>query len=743
MQNILNNITKYGIYALVFLVPLFWLPFSFEFFEYNKQYLIFFLVSLAFFAWLLKQVVYDKEIKFKNSPINYLILGFLFVLLLSAIFSADKNSSIFGFYGRFSEGLIGLLSLAAFYLLIINNVQSEGVTSSKKKQSLTIEIPQLLNVLLASAGVAVVISYFSVFGIWSKISSFLPLPQVMFQGTFNTVAGSLEGLVVFLAIVIVLLTGLLLRKTRNIFYWALLFSSLGLLMMVDFTPAWIILLAATVLFIGTSLVKRIFSENVNLFLLPIFLAVIALAFIIFQPLKTNLPKEQLLPQPISWQVAVKSATDNIKNGLLGTGPGTFHYDFARYKIQSFNQNWMWQIRFDRAGSYLSELLATTGFLGLLAFLGIAALFLLVSWFFISKDFIGLPLIMSFTALIVGAFVYYQNTSLAFLFWMILGLLVVSWPGESFLKQERNISFKNLPESSLIFLTSAVILGVATLSLYFYGIKYYLADVNYSGALVKTGEQRINGLEKAVNQNPNFSSYKTMLARFYLIEALNELQRPSSEQDPAKIQLLISGAVDQAMLATHLQSNLVANWETLAVVYGELKDFVSGAAEWGVKSFGKAIELEPTNPVFYVELGKLYLAIGDKEKAKDNFNKALEEKSDYTAASIQLALLLEQDNLKDEAVAELENLVQGNPLNADARFQLGRLYFNNNRTDEAIGQFQSAIILVPNHSNAHYALGVAYASKGEKELAIQEFEKVLELNPGTADVQNKLKDLRGS
>ena len=115
MKNLLNRIVKYNIYILVFLLPLFFLPFSFEIFEYNKQYLLFFLFSSALFAWVLKQVAYDKEIRFKKSPIDYLILGFLFVSLLSAIFSVDKSSSLFGFYGRFSDGLIGLFGLAALY----------------------------------------------------------------------------------------------------------------------------------------------------------------------------------------------------------------------------------------------------------------------------------------------------------------------------------------------------------------------------------------------------------------------------------------------------------------------------------------------------------------------------------------------------------------------------------------------------------------------------------------------------
>src|SRR3989338_11443353 len=154
MQNTLNSIVKYSIYVLVFLLPLFWLPFSFEVIEDSKQYLLFFLVSLSFFAWLAQQVVYDKEIKFRKSPIDYFVLGFLLISILSVIFSVDKNSSIFGFYGRFSDGLIGLLSLGALYFLITNNV-----TALETKEKLQITISKLLNLFFYSVGAVVFISY--------------------------------------------------------------------------------------------------------------------------------------------------------------------------------------------------------------------------------------------------------------------------------------------------------------------------------------------------------------------------------------------------------------------------------------------------------------------------------------------------------------------------------------------------------------------------------------------------------
>jgi hypothetical protein len=132
MSKILNQVIKTNIYLLVFLLPLFFLPFSFEVFEFNKQYLLFFLTSLTFFAWLAKMILVDKEIKFKRTPLDVPIVTFLLVAVVGIFFSADRISSIFGFYGKFSDGLIGLLSLVLTYFLITNNLGVEAKAPNQK-----------------------------------------------------------------------------------------------------------------------------------------------------------------------------------------------------------------------------------------------------------------------------------------------------------------------------------------------------------------------------------------------------------------------------------------------------------------------------------------------------------------------------------------------------------------------------------------------------------------------------------
>ena len=762
-----NKIIKTSIYALVFLMPLFFLPFSFEAFEFNKQYLLFFLVSLAFFAWLAKMVLVDKEIRFKRSPLDIFVLVFLFIAILSAIFSVDKGSSLFGFYGRFSDGLIGLLSLGIFYFLLTNNVVVAKEENKKEKSLNTAyQIPytKIIKVFTWSVFFVIIFSYLSVFTIWTQIDNMLGdklhLPTVMLQSIFNPAAGSMEGLAVFLAVFTTLLAGIFVtggkKKRGNFFTWLLLVLSLGLLIIIDFTPAWLALSVGLFLFLVIVLWRRTFKEDVNKLLLPIILVVIGGIFLFINTSNFEylgifqMPKEQVISEKVSWASGFGSATENVKSGFLGSGIGTFNYDFAKFKPVTFNENLLWQIRFDRAGSYFAELLGTVGFLGILSYLGLIGVFLLISWYMASvpqaqNTKYQMPLLMAFLVLIVSQFFYYQNTTLAFAFWLVLGLSVVNWQKPV---QEKTISFKDFPELSLVFSALLIVFGLVILGMYFFAANFYLADINYKNA---TGAERIQKLEKAAGLNPYQSQYKIVLGRDYLAKVLEENQKPEEQKDQTalstNVHLAITygkgGQIGTNIIkgATELSPNRVAAWETLGMIYRDIQGIATGALEWGIKSFEKSIDLEPANPVLHTELGKLYLTSGDKEMARQEFSKTQQLKPDYIDASIQMALIYEGEDNIEEAIRQIETLANTYSLNVEVLFQLGRLYFNADRTDDAILQFQAITILMPNHSNAHYSLGVAYQKKGQTSKAIAEYEKVLELNPGNQDVQEKLDQLR--
>jgi tetratricopeptide (TPR) repeat protein len=764
MKFLFNQVIKISIYSLVFLLPFFFLPFSFEAYEFNKQYLIFFLVSLAFLSWLARMIFCDKEIKFRRTPLDIPVLIFLLVSILSAVFSIDKTFSFFGFYGRFSDNLVGILSLGVLYFLIVNLTKNESETEGEIKTKL-ISVSGLIKTLFWSVFFVLLFSYFSIFGVWQILNQYLAklisgfqLPSTILLRIFNPIGGSLEALAIFLTVVTVLLAGLILPKSKiqkpnskfQTFYLSfLLFASTILLIIIDFTPAWVALGLTLLLFLAFAFWSRIFRERVNWLLIPIILVIIAIVFSFFQVSGYKLqvfgydilnpPKEILLNQGTTWQVTWGA----IRNyPVLGSGIGTFSQDFAKFKPQKFNQTNLWQIRFDKGASQVAEIISTMGVLGFLSWLVIIGLFLLISYYLLEtikreESEIGyqLPLIFSFLALVLSQFLYYQNTSLALLFWLTLGLGVVSWKRAL---KEKKISFKDFPEMSLVFNIVLILLVLVVLGCWFFAGRFYLADVKYKEWILSG---KVEDLERAVNLNKGRANYHIALSRGYFVEASKELSKSSTEQDAQKIQLNFAKAINEAQRATQISPKWVATFENLGMVYRDIRGFAQGASQWAIDSFAKAEALEPTNPVFPTEIGKI---LRDERKitdAKKEFERALELKTDYLDAKIQLALILEAQGNVSEAISKLKEIVEQNPLNIEAIFQLGRVYYNNNQTDEAISQFQQALQLFPNHSNSLYALGIAYQRQGEREKALEQFEKVLELNPGNQDVIQKISELK--
>jgi tetratricopeptide (TPR) repeat protein len=388
---------------------------------------------------------------------------------------------------------------------------------------------------------------------------------------------------------------------------------------------------------------------------------------------------------------------------------------------------------------MSELLATTGILGLVSYSLIIIMFFLVFWVLREKKEL-FPYIMTFTALVIAHFVYYQNTVLSFTFWLILGLGVMAWQYTD--KSFKVISFKDFPELSLVFSTVLVLLLLVFSAASYFAVRFYLADINYAKSQsVFVLEERIELIEKAVHLNPKLATYQAVLARVYAVSLLDEIKKPADQQDAMKAQNYMVNSIDWANKSTELSPNSVFTWEGLGMIYRDFQFLIDGAVDWSIKSFEKAIELEDKNPILHTELGKLYLTLNENEKAKQSFIKAKEIKPDYIDALIQEALIDEKEEDLSTAIKKIEELVITYPFNIDVRFHLGRMYFNQGEVSKAIVQFETVLEVMPNHSNSLYSLGTAYALEGRKEDAILIFEKVLELNPGNEDVIQKLSELK--
>jgi len=259
------------------------------------------------------------------------------------------------------------------------------------------------------------------------------------------------------------------------------------------------------------------------------------------------------------------------------------------------------------------------------------------------------------------------------------------------------------------------------------------------------QSSIDNFSSAIaHTNGRQDNYWQNLSQVYLFRINEELQRTdlSQEELGQAVTPLISNAINSAKMATEVSPQNVANWTVRGFVYRNLINLISGAEDWAIKSYQKAIELEPANPYIYTELGRVYSAKKEMDKAKEQFQKALALKPDYGPAHFQIAMGYVQEGKTEEAIKKLEEACDIAPFDEGLAFQLGLLYYNNEQLTKAQEKLERTISLNPNYSNARYFLGLVYDKKGKKDLAIEQFEKIFELNPDNEEVKQILTNLRG-
>jgi len=766
-----DTVIRVSLYLLVFLMPIFFLPYTFEVLEFNKQNLLVVLSLLALVAWLGKIIVKGK-VEFRKNILNVPIVVFLVIYALASFFSKDKYLSFIGSWSQESFSFLTVFSFVILYFVIINNLDSIK------------RLRNLLTVGLISSFIVIMHGLFQMFGKFLLPVSFAQSKFFNLIGTFNTFA-------VFAAFVLTLAVAYLIslhgikehvfertkpRLVLTFFLWLLGILALLAVILIDFWAAWLSLMIAMIVFLVFT-ISRSAKLNTRWLMLPMGMLVVSILFLFINlPIDLGLPAEAMPNYQSSWQIT-KGALQ--EKALFGSGPGTFIFDYSAYKPESINQTAFWAIRFDRAIAEAMTLLATAGLLGIVSWLLLMGVFiyLVISKFIksqVDSDWLlGVGLFSSWVLFFITKFLYSSNITLEFLFWFVLSLLTL-WALQEV--EIKKTSFKTSQKAALTF--SFIFILVTTFSvsaLYLVGQRY-TADVYFKEALALNQQEGghfadVNlKIRKAIKLNRYEDSYYRILAKIYLDQISNELQKLSSKDAAVKakasgnIQVLIDAAIKSADKATKLSPNNVANWSMLGKVYQNIISFAKGADNWAVSSYKKAIELEPTNPVLYTELARVYTikydlakraskaknadkdalsseADKDLQKALENLNKAIELKKNYAPAYYQLAMVHVRKGDIKTAISELELNKAANPKDVNASFQLGLLYYQNGQEDKAVIELQRTLALSPNYANAMWYLASIYEKQGHKDKAIELMEKLAKLNPDNKIVKKKLDGLK--
>jgi tetratricopeptide (TPR) repeat protein len=692
-----TKIIQIGLVVLAFLVPIFFLPTTSEFYNFNKTVLLTVGAFFLFFVWGAKMAA-DQRVQMTRTPLDIPLLLLLGVYILATMFSIDPVVSFLGWHPVFFGSLPSVAAIVILYFLATTFLNS------------TYRRAVLIAFALSAAILAVL-----------NISYYFGHPIVgtdWAQFRFWTAAGDLNKLASFLAITIPLTLSLaFFGKEVYVRYSAYVMAALQIISfaLINSIFAYVVLGVAA-LFILLFLPRLIFSqeEKISLGILVVLLILVSVLVnvkgvgnSVLKPLisgndkSISINKPLRLPLSAAWQTSARAVADRP---IRGSGPSTFGMIFPSFKpisLNRINENNVWNVRFDESGSGVLNLLATTGVIGFLIFLviigvlvrNIAAtslgnrtngrlssfIFLqaavvagLASWFlFDISALTGLALL-----LLIAAF----YTTLRDFGSSIAGdvnLQLVALRSGAIRAVEAGTRVRHQDALSWVFFIPAVFLLGAVL---FMTWGTYKAEFFYQRAIVAStknqGKDTRDNLVEAIRANPYRDTYHRALLVTDLALARSLSQQGNlSDEQRTTLEALVREAIERGKIITGYEAiglgNIkieresgtsflnVANWESLATVYanigGQLKQDASVHA---INTYSQAINLDPTNPRLYEALGNVYRNLGDLDNAIENYEEAVRRKLDFASGHYSLAQALRQKGDNPAAVVnELQATLQ--------------------------------------------------------------------------------------
>lgn len=753
-----DKIVKWIICIGVFLLPLFFLPWTTEILELNKQLLLVLIAGIGLVTWMLG-VVTSGRVRIALTIFDAGALSILVTTLIATIFSLDAGKSLFGLVGNLSDSFISVAACALIYFLIVWTFRDKNNC--------------LYGALIFSTILALTYALLQIFGVHI-------LHGFTASRAFNTI-GSVNTVGVFAAILLPLLikANMRIKKVRFISISAIA-AMLGFLLLVllNWWVLWVIVcLGMLALIAFDSIIITLAKQNtgrkfrISRFLIPMLIVVSSVFLIVVQfsipAVKNNLPVEILPSFSFSLDVTGSVLGDRL---LTGYGPENFSLAFDSFGAGHLANSQLSDARFFDSMSQAITWVVDGGIIALIALalfiLPIVAAIIMFRRRIIScQDNAGIlsgtlaATIASLTALFLYPFNITLLTTLFIL--MALTTLLMREGTDRVIRIEERPAYSIA--SSLGFIVGLIIILTGV---YFVSARY-TADIVYAKALkAKETDKAVEYLVRAINWSGSQDRFYRSLSQATILQIDSELGKTgNNDQDQqTKIQNLISSAITIAKRATEIAPLETDNWFNLGTVYQALFGLVEDVDGLAEEAYLKASSLRPGDPMYQNKIGMMYLTKADflsqlarsagqngnslnqqsiaaLLRAEEAFKKSIELSNNFGTAIYNLGAVYDRQGKVGEAIKQIEKIAPFNANQPNLMFELGLLYYRANRKDDAFKALQRAIILSPDFANARWYIALIYEERQDISSAIEQLQKILETNKDNQTVLDKLAKLQ--
>jgi tetratricopeptide (TPR) repeat protein len=147
-----------------------------------------------------------------------------------------------------------------------------------------------------------------------------------------------------------------------------------------------------------------------------------------------------------------------------------------------------------------------------------------------------------------------------------------------------------------------------------------------------------------------------------------------------------------------------------------------------------LQFAPNSARVHGNLGRVYFASGDVERAKAALARAIELEPDHVRSSDAhdfLGLIAQREGHYEEAIRHYRRAIELNARAAAAYVNLAAALQETGRLEDARRALEAALLADPNLAVAHMNLGNIHAASGDFAAARREFEKAVALDPDYA------------
>ncbi len=759
-SKVLKKIIRWLVYAAALITPLWFLPFTADTTEFNKQVLLILVSGLGLVLYLV-DVIKNGVFRYKKSSLYLPIIGLVLASLMSVFFSVSKSTSLFGLANSRSSSFISFVSFAVLFFMGVSVIEDRG--------------RELRRVMTVSLFLAFLFGTFQLFGLFL-------FKGVLNARAFNTV-GTLNALGVLAAVALAFLSrgtedvnsklGLAFKIVRYLGLALAIF----LVAFINWWPIWTIAfisLIASVAFSvagDSSLVKK---GRMRLFAMPMAIIVFGIFLMLIHfnwtSVKSKLPLEVSPSQNASWVLAWNS----LRSRPLGFGAENFVIAYDKFRPSAIANSSFYQLRFSDGVSEFINMIVEGGVLMVLAFLAFL-------WFYgrnlvktvMSGNVDGDKSVNSSSnwaaslGILAAIFLYSFNLSLFTFLVLLLVLITLSEPSS---ENEKVINLESSAKYSFAGSVGFIVGLVLVLVAGYFTVNNYVANVYLAKAINdKDISKALTYFVDSSNSNAQDARVYRLLSQTILTQISNDLKSGPKKDETkdsynSRMQSQIASAVNVAIRATAVDPADSQNWLNRGLIYQNLISLISGADQAAVNSFGEAISRDPKDPSLYFSVGNVYLTLADalqrainsagatdvtaarqklKEylsKSEDNFGKAISLYNNFGQALYNLAVVYDREGKLPEAIKQFEKLQAANSRDPSIVFQLGLLYYRNNQKDNALRAWQQAVFLFPNYSNARWYLSLIYEERGDLANALEQVQEIQKLNPDNDLVKQRMSQL---